>query len=236
MFWSLCSTCKEAVLNLCEFECPARCFSDEVKLLFQEMKAKEGSIVPSSVFMSTGVCVWVCVHSVFAFPWPANHVALGSQSQNARAAFKGTCLTKMSDSSVCFVLNEICWLHPFSAKCTDMKSRPHFSTSSPPTQTSSLSNLLYKPEAAPHCLTTWLSAFSPLCLHVLLNTQENIFSTPGSHVEGSGVSAGGVWLQQGRSRCQEMSSPNHCFSHRICDKVYSMQLGKKSAGRLSVGG
>lgn len=56
-----------------------------VKLLFQEMKAKEGSIVPSSMFMSAGVCMWVCVRSIFTIctgsPLPVNHEALGSQSR-----------------------------------------------------------------------------------------------------------------------------------------------------------
>lgn len=57
MFWSLCSTCKVTAVNLYEFQCPAQCFLGEVELLFQEMKGKEGSIVPSSMFLSTGVCV-----------------------------------------------------------------------------------------------------------------------------------------------------------------------------------
>lgn len=181
-------------------------------------------------------CVWesVRVHSEFtictAFPFPVTHA---TQSRRARAAFRGTCLTKMSDSSLGFFLNDIYLLSSFSAKWTDMKSRLHFNTSSPPTQISSLSNLHYKPEAAPHCLTTWLSAFQ-LRLCVLPNTQEYIFfSTTGSHLEGSGASAGGVW--RAGHRCQEISSPNHCVSQRICDKVYSREFRKKKKEQVLVG-
>lgn len=62
--------------------------------------------------------------------------------------------------------------------CSPMALLSRFNTPSPSTKTSSLHRLLCEREAAPPCLTTWLSAFSPLRPRVLPNTQGNIIFFP----------------------------------------------------------
>lgn len=116
-----------------------------------------------------------------------------------------------------------------SLRCEIRSCWPHFNNPPPPKQPSPLSHLFYKPDVVPYCLTIGSGCIlSSLPLFPLVFHSREYFFLSLAGVE-KGVERALAVLQLSRAvhGCQEMSSLNHCFPQRICDKVYSRRLKKE---------
>lgn len=240
MFWSFCLLCKMTAVNLCYFERDA--IWNGSSCCFRKRKQRQGLLYfQVCLCLLVRECVWV--HSVFtirtASPLAVDPVALWSLSRSIRVSFKGMCPTIMSDSSVCVfffllflnenVFNELLQLQ--SGK-TESGFPFHFDTSSPPTQKKFTSKSTLWTAGRTSLFWPLGRVHSPHSTSVSIPRLEGIFffSLPLA-VNWKGVVRALAVFGSCRTghRCQEMSSPNRCFSHRICDKVYSRQLrGEKN--------